>query len=534
MPVTTKTAAEVAALLEDGGEIAFLDVREIVPFGTGHPLLASHLSLGHIECEIAGLVPRRDTRIILTDGGEGLATAAARRLARLGYVNVAVLAGGAPAWAAAGLALFAEIEVPSKGFGGFVAHHARPTFITPRELERAIARGEDWVLIDSRPRGEYQAGNIPGSVDAPAGQMLRCFDDLVSQPTTKVAVNCMSRTRGILGGASLVAAGVPNEVYVLENGTRGWLLEGLPLEHGATRFAAAPSPEARQRARGRARDLARRAGIQSIDRATLERWRDDPMRTTYVFDVRDRDEYEAGHLAGARNAPEGSLVMSPDRYVGTQNARCVLVDDDTVRAAVAALWLSQMGRCVPYVLDSADLAGALIESGPEPREILGLDSAPTATLTPQALDALMRHDRARIIDVGASAAYVDSHVPGASWCLRSALARTLASAGASPSPLVLTSADGVMARLAARDLAESGFEDVLVLEGGNAAWCRAGLRPASGPTHLLSPRDDLWLASSERPGNARANVIAYLDWETSLLAAIERGGPVPFRNVLWR
>jgi len=32
-------------------------------------------------------------------------------------------------------------------------------------------------------------------------------------------------------------------------------------------------------------------------------------------------------------------VMSPDHYIGTQNARCVLVDDDTVRATIAALWL---------------------------------------------------------------------------------------------------------------------------------------------------------------------------------------------------
>ena len=55
MPEITRTAAEVAAMLEDGREIAFLDVREIVPFGTGHPLLATHLALGHIECEIAGL-----------------------------------------------------------------------------------------------------------------------------------------------------------------------------------------------------------------------------------------------------------------------------------------------------------------------------------------------------------------------------------------------------------------------------------------------------------------------------------------------
>src|SRR5215831_8079939 len=230
MPPITRTAPEVAAMLEDGREIAFLDVREVVPFGAGHPLLATNLPTGHIEGEIARLVPRLDTRVVVTDGGEGLSAVAARRLADLGYDNVAVLAGGAPAWAAAGLALFPETEVPSKGFGDFVAHHARPTFIKPRELERAIARGEDWVLIDSRPRQEYQAGNIPGSIDAPAGQMLRCFDDLVRNSTTKVVVNCMSRTRGILGGTSLVAAGVPNEVYVLWNGTRGWLLEGLVLE----------------------------------------------------------------------------------------------------------------------------------------------------------------------------------------------------------------------------------------------------------------------------------------------------------------
>jgi len=501
MPEITRTAAEVAAMLEDGKEIAFLDVREIVPFGTGHPLLATHLALGHIECEITGLVPRRDTRVIITDGGEGLSAVAAHRLSRLGYVNVAVLAGGAPAWAAAGLALFPEIEVPSKGFGDFVAHHARPAFIKPRDLERAIAGGEDWVLIDSRPRREYQAGNIPGSSDAPAGQMLRCFDDLVRKPTTKVVVNCMSRTRGILGGTSLVAAGVPNEVYVLWNGTRGWLLEGLALERGATRFTTAPSPQARQRARERASNLARRAGIRSIDRATLAQWRDDTTRTTYVFDVRDRDEYEAGHLAGARNTPEGALVMSPDHYIGTQNARCVLVDDDTVRATIAALWLSQMGRCTPYILDDASRDGALTATGPESRQILGLDRAPSATMTPQALDALVRHANPLIVDVGHSAAYVLSHVPGAHWCLRSALARTLASTAASGSPLVLTSADGVMARLAASDLAELGFEDVLVLEGGNAAWCGAGLTPASGPIHLLSPRDDLWLASSERPGD---------------------------------
>src|SRR5215813_13797979 len=36
MPPITRTVAEVAAMLADAEEIAFLDVREIVPFGAGH------------------------------------------------------------------------------------------------------------------------------------------------------------------------------------------------------------------------------------------------------------------------------------------------------------------------------------------------------------------------------------------------------------------------------------------------------------------------------------------------------------------
>src|SRR5437867_6042282 len=88
-----------------------------------------------------------------------------------------------------------------------------------------------------------------------------------------------------------------------------------------------------------------------------------------------------------------AIVMSTkrgiwlDHYMSTQHARCVLVDDDTVRATIAALWLSQMGRCTPYVLDDASRYGVPTETGSGPRQILGLDSAPSATMTPPALDA---------------------------------------------------------------------------------------------------------------------------------------------------
>ena len=113
------SATEVAAMLADAHEIAFLDVREVVPFGAGHPLLATNLPLSRLELHIGHLTPRRTTRIVLTDGGGELSARAAERLERFGYTDVAVLDGGAPAWAAAGFTLFPEIEVPTKGFGAF-------------------------------------------------------------------------------------------------------------------------------------------------------------------------------------------------------------------------------------------------------------------------------------------------------------------------------------------------------------------------------------------------------------------------------
>jgi hypothetical protein len=73
----------------------------------------------------------------------------------------------------------------------------------------------------------------------------------------------------------------------------------------------------------------------------------------------------------------------------------------------------------------------------------------------------------------------------------------------------------------------------LILAGGNVAWREAGLEVSSGAERLASPRDDHWLASSERPGNRRQNVIDYLEWEEILLDDIEGAGTVPYRNLIW-
>src|SRR3546814_3400071 len=77
--------------------------------------------------------------------------------------------------------------------------------------------------------------SIPGAVCCPNGELALRIGELAPDPRTKVVINCAGRTRSIIGAQTLINLGIPNPVYALENGTQGWYLEDLPLEHQASK-----------------------------------------------------------------------------------------------------------------------------------------------------------------------------------------------------------------------------------------------------------------------------------------------------------
>src|SRR5258708_40144417 len=119
-PLKTMTALQplgadrLKAMLADGQELAIVDLREELIFSQGHLLFARSVPLSRLELKFARLVPRRGTRIVLCDDADGLVERAAGILLRSGYGNLYYLDGGVAAWAAAGLALFSGVTVPSK------------------------------------------------------------------------------------------------------------------------------------------------------------------------------------------------------------------------------------------------------------------------------------------------------------------------------------------------------------------------------------------------------------------------------------
>ena len=505
------TPATLKTWLHDGGEIALLDVREHGEYGEAHPFHAIPLPYSRLELDVGRLVPRPATRIVVfDDGATGVAERAAARLAALGYTALHVLDGGTAAWHAAGHVLFAGVNVPSKTFGEMVEETYHTPHISAAELAARQARGDNLVVLDGRPVDEYRKMTIPGSICCPNGELALRIGAIAPDPETTIVVNCAGRTRSIIGAQTLRHFGVPNPVLALENGTQGWYLADLQLDHGADRLYPA-APAALDEARARAARHAARCGVSEVSAAQLATWLADATRSTFLCDVRTPEEFAAGSLPGAQSAPGGQLLQATDQYVGVRGARIVVFDGEGVRAPMVAAWLRQMGWDAHVLAEglAADLPAPAATPAPALPELPAIDAAGLAALQGQAT----------LIDLRPSMTYRAGHLRGATWAIRPRLDRVAAAPGA---PVVLVAAEEGVARLAALDLAARGIAATHWHAGSPGAWRAAGLAVEATPQ---SPPDSdcidfLFFVHDRHAGNREA-ARQYLAWELGLVAQLD-------------
>jgi len=513
-------------MLQDGEELAILDVREELPFSESHLLHARSAPLSRLELRAARLVPRRDTRIVLVDGDGALTPAAAEVLIEQGYRNLSVLAGGNAVWANAGYLLYSGVHVPSKAFGEIVEHACHTPSIDAARLKQMFDVRADVLVVDSRPFDEFSRVSIPGAVNVPGAELVLRVPQLVNSAATTVIVNCAGRTRSIIGAQSLINAGLPNEVVALRNGTMGWTLAGYHPDRGRMDRLASTPASAAAWAQAAARKVGRATGVRHIDLPTLQEFRNDATRTLYVFDVRDPRDYETGHLAGATHAPGGQLVQATDYYIGTLNARVVLVDDLEVRAVMTASWLMQMGWSDVFVLVASGN-----ETGWPPIRLASPPDHSNLKISAAEAAKLLQLGPATFVDLSLSRDYVSGHIPGAWFAIRRRLHRAV-----SKIPLrgtiVLTSEDGMLAQLAVPEMQSLTDLPVRYLEGGNRAWAEAGQGLSAENPRLMDDPIDVWLKPYERPAQQEAAMNEYLSWEIDLAERVAQDPSCRFRPLV--
>jgi rhodanese-related sulfurtransferase len=171
---------------------------------------------------------------------------------------------------------------------------------------------------------------------------------------------------------------------------------------------------------------------------------------------------------------------------------------------------------------------AIRATGAERQPVPELDASVPAIDVTGLVALLDSGDGTVVIDLARSIDFREGHIPGALWGVRTRLT-ALAPQLAGAKHVVITSPDGMFARLAVGEVKAVANADVRVLDGGTDAW-RAFGRPLV-KDRTMPPDDaciDTYLRAYDRNSGVEQAMQAYLTWEIELANQIRRDDTVAF------
>lgn len=293
----------------DAGAV-LLDVRGPDEFTAGHVRGAVSIGLrGRFE-ECVGAVLPLDRDIVLV-GDVELAAEATARLGAARYAQVAGQLDDLASVLAAGPGL---VEASSRLSIEQLAEWQR--------LEPALQ------LVDVRTPAETARGTLPGAEEVPLAILTKLPDALDRAAPVLVYSGCGYRS--VVAASVLQAAGFA-DVADLAGGYRAWAGAGLRVvREAAPDTAAAP-------------EVGARAAAALVDAGAL------------LIDVREPDEWQAGHVAQAWLLSMGEVARHRDDL--PQDRRIVVVCRSGGRSAAVAEALRAWG------LDAVNLSGGMTAWG---------------------------------------------------------------------------------------------------------------------------------------------------------------------------
>ncbi|MCF3130054.1 rhodanese-like domain-containing protein [Streptomyces olivochromogenes] len=291
-PPRRADAEEIAARLAAGEWV--VDLRNRVAFAEGHVAGAVNFEAeGQLATYLAWLLPWGRPVTLLAESAGQLA-AAQRELVRVGVDRPAAAATGAP-----------------------------DQWLRPDERPRSFPRGtfadlagqdpEGIVVLDVRRDSEREGGHLRGSLHIPL-HLLR--ERLAEIPDGTVWVHCAGGMRAAIAASLLDAAG--RAVVAVDDGFAAAREAGLPM-------ARVTVAEARER-----------AGADAV-----------------LLDVREDDEWEAGHAPGAVHAPLSALTAGAPLPPAARNRPLVAVCRSGKRSRTATALLTARGA------DAVDVVGGM-------------------------------------------------------------------------------------------------------------------------------------------------------------------------------
>ena len=205
--------------------VYLVDVRTADEYTAGHVAGAMWAPGGQaVQATDDYFAVRAASFVFACDGG-ARAVMTAAWFQKMGFPDVAVLAGGLPAWQQAGGVV--ERGHPAPAPVGWETAYAATPRVTPDDIGDAL-------LLDVGPSDAYARGHVPGAAWICRSRLEARIGDLTRDRARPIVVTCPDGVASTLAAATLSRLGYA--ASVLEGGTRTWSAASWPLESGATRL----------------------------------------------------------------------------------------------------------------------------------------------------------------------------------------------------------------------------------------------------------------------------------------------------------
>ena len=508
------TPETVRSWISDKEEVAFIDVREIGQHTNGHPFFSISIPYSLFEFNIKILVPNKQTRVILIDNNNGISDLVYNIARQMGYSNISIIEGGVKEWVSAGYKLFDGINVPSKSFGELIEKYFHTPSITAKELAQKQKNNENYIVIDGRPFLEYNKMSIPKSICCPNAELFYRVSSHIKDMNTEIIINCAGRTRSIIGAQTLINFGIKNKVKALENGTQGWFLSELSLEHNKNKYLEVlPNDIETQQLQNKVLKLTNDLNIDLIDLKKAQELIIDKKKSTFIFDVTTSKTIST-KPGTIMNVPGGQLIQATDKYIGVWKATVILVDDgDLIRAGTTSFWLKKMGYEV-YILKEGLLKAQTLKFTKEiDHKLIDLDFIN--------LENLVKIKKQILYDIRSSKDFCKMRIKNSIWLNRAHLYREKIK---TDDPIIIITDNLEKASLIVKDLKQKDKGAIIKVYKWNQNEITSYPSVIDVTIETLSKQNniDFNFHTHMRHDGNKEHAKQYLEWEINLVSKMDK------------
>ena len=508
------TPETVRSWISDKEEVAFIDVREIGQHTNGHPFFSISIPYSLFEFNIKILVPNKQTRVILIDNNNGISDLVYNIAHQMGYSNISIIEGGVEEWVSAGYKLFDGINVPSKSFGELIEKYFHTPSITAKELAQKQKNNENYIVIDGRTFEEYKKMSIPKSICCPNAELFYRVSSHIKDMNTEIIINCAGRTRSIIGAQTLINFGIKNKVKALENGTQGWFLSELSLEHNKNKYLEVlPNDIETQQLQNKVLKLTNDLNIDLINLKKAQELIIDKKKSTFIFDVTTSKTISItpGIIM---NVPGGQLIQATDKYIGVWKATVILVDDgDLIRAGTTSFWLKKMGYEV-YILKEGLLKAQTLKFTKEiDHKLIDLDFIN--------LEDLVKIKKQILYDIRSSKDFCKMRIKNSIWLNRAHLYREKTK---TDDPIIIITDNLEKASLIVKDLKQKDKGAIIKVYKWNQNEITSYPSVIDVTIETLSEQNniDFNFHTHMRHDGNKEHAKQYLEWEINLVSKMDK------------